>query len=93
MEAYDTSTVNELMIGALAALSFVAALYFLRWYRSSHDRFFLFFAGSFAIECVNRLHMGLTHTWTESTPAHYLVRLAAFALILLAIWDKNRSDR
>jgi hypothetical protein len=82
--------VNSMLAGAIIALSLVASLLFLRFWRSSHDRFFLFFALSFAIEAVNRTVMGLTLSFSEDSPLHYLVRLLAYGLIVVAIVDKNR---
>ena len=82
---------NEMLLGAIAALSFVAGLFFLRYWRSTRDRFFLFFMLAFWIEAANRVAMALAGTWNEDeSPVHYLVRLASYLLILLAIWDKNR---
>ena len=82
---------NEMLLGAIAALSFVAGLFFLRYWRSTRDRFFLFFMLAFWIEAANRAAMVLTGNWNEDeSPLHYLVRLASYLLILLAIWDKNR---
>ena len=34
--------------------------------------------------------MGITRAWNEDTPVHYGIRLLSYALILYAIWDKNR---
>lgn len=84
------ANVNELLLGAIAMGSFVAGLFFLRYWRSTRDRFFLFFALSFWIEAANRVAMALTHSWSEAAPLHYIVRLVAYGLILLAIWEKNR---
>lgn len=82
---------NEMLLGAIAALSFVAGLFFLRYWRSTRDRFFLFFVLAFWIEAANRVAMALAGTWNEDeSPLHYLVRLVSYLLILLAIWDKNR---
>ncbi len=82
---------NEMLLGAIAALSFVAGLFFLRYWRSTRDRFFLFFMLAFWIEAANRVAMALAGTWNEDeSPLHYLVRLVSYLLILLAIWDKNR---
>lgn len=81
---------NEWLLGGIAVASFVAGLFFFRYWRSSRDRFFLCFAISFWGEAANRIHMGATASWNEDRPSHYLVRLACYALILLAIWDKNR---
>ena len=88
-----TFLVNELLLGGIATTCFVAGLFFLRYWRSSRDRFFLFFAISFWGEAANRVHMGLTASWTEDEPSHYLVRLLCYGLILFAIWDKNRPGR
>jgi hypothetical protein len=84
---------NELLLGAIAMGSFVAGLYFLRYWRSTRDRFFLCFALSFWIEAANRVAMAVTHAWSEDAPLHYLVRLASYGLILWAVWDKNRPSR
>jgi len=84
---------NELMLGGIAVASLAAGMFFYRYWRSSRDRFFLFFAISFWAEAANRLHMGLTASWNEARPLHYIIRLLCFGLILLAIWDKNRPGR
>jgi hypothetical protein len=83
---------NEAMLGAIAALSFVAGLVFLRYWRSTGDRFFLFFMLAFWIEAANRVAMALGRNEDDS-PVHYLIRLASYLLILVAIWDKNRPRR
>lgn len=84
---------NELLLGGIAVASLVAGLFFFRYWRSSRDRFFLFFAISFWAEAANRLHMGLTGSWNEERPIHYIIRVLCYGLILLAIWDKNRPGR
>ena len=45
---------EQFLLGTISMGFAVAALLFLRFWRSSHDRLFLFFAASFAIESVNR---------------------------------------
>jgi hypothetical protein len=79
----------NLATGAIAALSLVACLFFLRYWRSSKDRFFLYFAISFGIEGLNRIAMGLARQATEDTPVHYVIRLVSYLLILYAIVRKN----
>ncbi len=81
---------NLLLAGGIAMGSIVIALVFLRFWRSSGDRFFLFFSLSFAIEGLHRVYASLDLRGDESSPLHYLVRLLAYGLILFAIWDKNR---
>jgi len=87
------SDLADVFAGAIAALSLVAALFFLRFWRSSRDKFFLWFAISFGIEGMNRLAMGLTRQANEDTPVHYVVRLVSYLLILYAIVEKNYFRR
>ena len=85
---------NHMLLGGIAVGSFIAGLFFLRYWRITRDRFFLFFMLAFWIEALNRIDMALTDTWNEDgSPVHYLVRLVTYGLILLAIWDKNRPGR
>jgi hypothetical protein len=81
---------NDMLMGAIATASIVTGLFFLRFWRTTRDRFFLFFALSFFIEGVNRIAMGSIGMIGEDTPGYYLVRLIAYTLILIAILDKNR---
>lgn len=80
----------EMLSGAIAMGSLVIGLFFARFWRSSGDRFFLYFALSFLIEGVHRAYTGMVPADSESSPLHYLVRLVAYSLILWAIWEKNR---
>lgn len=84
---------NEMLLGGIATASIIAALFFLRFWKSSRDRFFLYFAMSFGIEGINRILLALTAGLREDAPAYYLVRLIAYGLILLAILEKNRQGR
>lgn len=79
----------DVISGAIAALSLVAALFFLRFWRSSRDKFFLWFAISFGIEGLNRMAMAIMRQANEDTPVHYVVRLVSYLLILYAIVEKN----
>lgn len=80
---------NNMLLGGIATLSFVAGLYFLRFWKSTGDRFHLFFAIAFWMEGVNRVILALVEALPEDVPLIYLIRLAAFSLILFAIADKN----
>ena len=82
---------NQVLLGAIAMGFLVAGLFFLRYWHSTRDRFFLFFTLSFLIESANRLNMGLNDAWNEGDPSYFVVRLVSFGLILFAIWDKNHS--
>ena len=82
-----------LLAGAISMGSLTIALFFLRFWRASGDRFFLYFMLSFAIEGVHRAYAALASETSESSPAHYLIRLAAYLLILWAIIEKNLPPR
>ena len=87
------ATMNAVLMGAVAMASLVAALFFLRFWRQTADRFFLLFAIAFAVDAVTRLILGASPPPTEAEPLVYLARLVTFALIVLAIADKNRARR
>jgi len=85
--------VNAILVGAIGTLSLVAALVFLHYWKSTRDRFFLFFSLSFLLEGVNRIAIYESVGLNEDAPGYYLVRLVAYGLILAAIVDKNRRSR
>ncbi|HTZ69094.1 MAG TPA: DUF5985 family protein [Acetobacteraceae bacterium] len=84
------STVPYVLLGALAATSFVAALFFLRFWRQTHDSFFLFFSIAFGIDSVARFALALCHVTNDDEPWFYVPRLVTFGLIVIAIYRKNR---
>ena len=84
---------NEFLLGGIAVASLVAGLFFFRFWLHTRDRFFVYFALSFWIEAANRTAMAFLSSPSEDSPAHYLVRLVAYGLILFAIIQKNRSPR
>jgi len=80
---------NLMLIGAIGLSCFIASLFFMRFWKTTHDRFFLFLAVSFAIEGCGRILLGLAEYSSEQEPLFYLLRLLAFLIILWAIIDKN----
>lgn len=79
----------EILVGAAGTLFIVAGLFFLRFWRSTRDYFFLFFALSFFLEGVNRIALYPSVGAQEDVPIHYIVRLVSYGLILVAIVRKN----
>jgi hypothetical protein len=77
------------MIGALGMGFAVAGLFFLRFWRESGDRLFLFFAIAFFVLAVNRVAFVVFAPHNSQSDYPYWIRLIAFAMILLAILDKN----
>lgn len=84
---------NQLLLGAIAMSSITIGLFFLRFWKKTRDRFFLFFAVAFGLEGLNRAMLGLFQSSSENEPIFYLVRLLSFVLILIAIVDKNRLTK
>ena len=85
--------IAQLLLGAIGMASLIAGSLFARFWRRTHDRFFLFFAASFWLEGINRFLIGIFRSTSEDAPIFYLIRLATYGLILIAIADKNRTRR
>jgi uncharacterized membrane protein HdeD (DUF308 family) len=85
------SKLELMLLGAIGMAWLVASAFFVRFWRTTHDRFFLLFAISFGIEGLNRFALGLSDQPNEGATWVYLVRLFSFTLILAAIAHKNRS--
>lgn len=83
---------DQFLRGALVMACVVIALFFLRFWRRSQERLFLFFAVAFGLLSLNWLVLAAVEG-DEPHSAIYLIRLAAFVVILLGIYDKNRSSR
>lgn len=84
---------NQFLMGAVALGLGVAGLFFLRFWKDTRDRLFGFFALAFFVLAVNRACLALAAQGDAARDHFYWVRLLAFLLILVAIWDKNRSPR
>lgn len=82
---------NSFLLGALSMGFAAIAMFFGRFYRRTHDRFFAFFTLAFAILALNQLTLLIMGEASEYHSWVYLIRLAAFVLILVAILDKNRK--
>lgn len=85
--------VKLLIMGMLTMGFLVPGLFFLKFWRRTHDLLFLAFALAFLIFAAER---AITAIWVDlSTPTQelYLLRLAGFLLILVAIIGKNLTLR
>jgi len=81
--------VNAWLSGAIFMASLVIALFFLRYWRHSRDKLFIYFALAFVLEGIHRL-LQAWPTDTPDQPQYYLIRLLEYMLILAAIVQKNR---
>jgi Family of unknown function (DUF5985) len=87
----QTETLNAVMLGAVVMASGIASLFFLKFWRQTRDRFFLFFSAAFALDAATRLLLALIPHSDEQEPLFYIGRLITFVLIMAAIVDKNTS--
>jgi hypothetical protein len=79
--------------GILAVASLVASLFFLRYWRATHERLFAFFSTAFLLLAVNWLMLAAIAPAFEARHLIYLIRLAAFIVMIVGIFDKNRALR
>ena len=84
-------TLYDFLSGAVSLGFIVCALFFLRFWRRTRDGLFMAFALAFSLLGLGQAILALANIPTEERGSIYLLRLAAFALILIAIVRKNRS--
>ena len=78
-------------VGATGA--WVSGLFFLRFWRHSHDPLFAFFAAAFGLLGLSWTLLALTSPTEDTRPFIYAIRLVAFGLIIVAMIVKNREGR
>ena len=83
---------TEFLLGGVVVCSAAIGLYFLRFYRRTHDRLLAIFAMAFWVLGLNWTALAFierdeVRTWL------YAVRMLAFLAIIIGILDKNRSRR
>jgi hypothetical protein len=86
-------TLYDFLSGAVSFGFFVCALFFMRFWRRTKDGLFMAFALAFSLLGLGQAILALANIPTEERGSIYLIRLAAFALILIAVVRKNRSAR
>lgn len=84
-------TLFDFLSGAIMFGFLVAGLFFLRFWRRTDDSLFLAFACAFALLGIGQAVQGLANIPQEEQSYIFVIRLAAFTLILAAIVRKNRS--
>lgn len=83
----------DFLSGAITLGFLLAGLFFLRFWRRTNDRLFLAFATAFALLGIGQAVQALANITQEEMSYLFLLRLAAFTIILAAIAWKNRSER
>jgi hypothetical protein len=83
-------TLYTYVSGATAMGFVIAGLFFLRFWTRTRDVLFLGFALAFWLLGLSQTVMMLTDIPVEERSWLYLLRLAAFLLILFTLWLQNR---
>lgn len=84
-------TVYDFLSGAVAFGFLVIGLFFIRFWYRLRDPLFFWFALAFWLLGAAQSTLALANIPVEERSAIYLIRLAAFLLILFAIFRKNRA--
>ena len=83
-------TLLDFLSGAITMGFAVAGFFFLRFWKRTREGLFLAFAAAFWLLGLAQALLTLTDIPVEERSWLFLIRLAAFSLILLSIWSKNR---
>ena len=86
-------TLYDFLSGAVALGFVVCALFFLRFWYRTREELFLAFSLAFVLLGIGQTILALASIPTEERGSLYLIRLTAFALILVAIYRKTRTAR
>lgn len=77
------------LCGMITACNWTAAVIFMRFWRQTHDRFFLFFAFAFVVFGFSRVPRAFLDPDSSLIIYPFIIRFAAYMSILAAIIDKN----
>ena len=83
---------DQFLSGAVVMGFAVASLLFLSYWRRTRQNLFLTFAASFTLLAVNYGWLAVTDIPVEDRSPLFLLRLLAFALIIVAIVQSNRGQ-
>jgi Family of unknown function (DUF5985) len=83
-------TLFDFLSGAITMGFLVAGFFFLRFWKRTRDSLFLAFAAAFWLLGLGQALLAFTEIPVEERSWLFLLRLAAFSLILVSIWRKNR---
>ena len=83
---------REFLLGALVMAAVIIGFYFLRFWKKTGDRLFVFFAAAFWVLSAERVGLLVAGPDEATRATVYLARLIGFALIIVGIADKNRRQ-
>lgn len=79
--------------GAIVMGFAIAGLFFLRFWKRSREGLFLAFAVAFWLLGLGQALLTFSSVPVEERTPLFLLRLAGFVLILIAVWRKNAAPR
>lgn len=82
-------SINPFISGAFVMVCLAVALFYVRYWRRTHDRLFAILAVAFVMLSIERLVLGFVPTQMEGRHLIFLMRLAAYATIIFGVVDKN----
>lgn len=85
-------TLYDFLSGAVTLGFLLCGLHFLGFWKRSRDKLFLAFAFAFWLLGINQALLALADIPVEERSWVFLLRLAAFVLIIVAIVGKNRRS-
>jgi len=83
-------TLLDFLSGAITMGFVVAGFFFLRFWKRTRESLFVAFAAAFWLLGLAQALLAFTDIPVEERSWLFLLRLAAFSLILVSIWRKNR---
>jgi hypothetical protein len=89
----DLLGLEQFIRGAVALGSATIALFFFRFWHSTRDRLFLFFALCFLLLSLIRIGLAIVGMQSEVSTYLYFLRFLAFVLLIFAIIHKNREEK
>lgn len=84
---------NQFFCGVLAALSFVAAAFFWKFFKRTRDGLFRALALGFGILTVHWAALGVLNPSDETRHYLYILRFLSFVVMIAGVVAKNRSPR
>jgi peptidoglycan/LPS O-acetylase OafA/YrhL len=88
----ENASVNGFIWGLITMGYLIAGLFFLRFWARTRDGLFAAFAVAFLLLAANKGLVAITGGSREELTWFYLLRLAAFVVIIGAIISKNRRS-
>jgi hypothetical protein len=82
--------VNEFLLGGTATACFVGGIFFLRFYRTTRDKLFLYFALALWVFAAHWTTLAFVGDWPKLQYL-FFIRALAFLLLIVGIIQKNRG--